>query len=167
MVSGPFGPNDWRSFVDQSLDAVEALHEAGWIHGDLNADNFFRADSGWKLLELPFSRFDPPEGALRDFGSIHTLAPEQIDGAQPDVRSDLYALGSSIISPPGGQIAPWPANRREIAIDRLRFRPICAGKRPDCPGRGSLGDEPDTRPSPSTAFPLAATARQLLAEAVA
>src|ERR1700689_1229032 len=32
IPSAPLGPGEWRLFVDQSLDAVEALHAAGWIH---------------------------------------------------------------------------------------------------------------------------------------
>jgi len=119
--SGPLDSNDWRFFVEQSLDAVEALHHAGWIHGDLNADNFFRAPSGWKLLELPFLRFDPPAGHSALFGSIHTLAPEQFDGKQPNAQSDLYSLGCLYYYAASG-VYPHPgASAQEVAIHCLRF----------------------------------------------
>ena len=51
IKSGPLNTEVWRLFVEQSLDAVAALHATGWIHGDLNAGNFFQGASGWKLLE--------------------------------------------------------------------------------------------------------------------
>ena len=54
IKSGPLPSDSWRLFVEQSLAAVEALHQADWIHGDLNADNFIRSGSRegcWKLLE--------------------------------------------------------------------------------------------------------------------
>jgi len=123
IQSGPLDPEAWRLFVDQSLDAVEALHDAGWPHGDLNADNFFGTASGWKLLELPFLRFEPPAGRSALFGSIHTLAPEQIDGAQPNVQTDLYSLGCLYYYAASGA---WPhpgASSQEVAIHCLRFAP--------------------------------------------
>ena len=121
--SRPLEPRDWRFFVDESLDAVEALHAAGWVHGDLNADNFFQTASGWKLLELPFLRLDPPEERSPLFGSIHTLAPEQIDGAQADVATDLYALGCLYYYAASGAYPHPGANEQEVAIHCLRFAP--------------------------------------------
>jgi serine/threonine protein kinase len=161
--SGPLDPNEWRIFVNQSLDAVEALHAAGWTHGDLNADNFFQAVSGWKLLELPFLRFDPPAGRSALFGSIHTLAPEQIDGAQAGVRSDLYALGCLYYYAALGAYPHPGASSREVAIHCLRFPPDPLGeKAPGLPAPWSawvmrlLAHEPGHR------FPSVAAARQLL-----
>lgn len=160
---GPLNPDEWRFFVDQSLDAVEALHASGWIHGDLNADNIFQAVSGWKLLELPFLRFDPPPGRSALFGSIHTLAPEQFDGAQPSIQTDLYALGCLYYYAASGA---WPhpgANAQEVAIHCLRFAPEPLGeKAPGLPAPWSkwtmslLAREPGRRP------PSIAAARQLL-----
>ena len=161
--SGPLSPDEWRFFVDQSLDAVEALHAAGWPHGDLNADNFFQVASGWKLLELPFLRFDPPAGRSALFGSIHTLAPEQIDGARPDVRSDLYALGCLYYYAASGAYPHPGPNNQEVAIHCLRFTPDPLGeKAPGLPAPWSawvmnlLAREPDHR------FSTVAAARQLL-----
>ncbi len=161
--SGPLGPEEWRSFAGQSLDAVEALHAAGWTHGDLNAGNFFQAVSGWKLLELPFLRFDPPESRSALFGSIHTLAPEQIDGARANVLSDLYALGCLYYYAASGAYPHPGANSQEVAIHCLRFEPDPLGeKAPGLPAPWSdwvmtlLAREPGQR------FPSAAAARQLL-----
>ncbi|HEV3272128.1 MAG TPA: serine/threonine-protein kinase [Candidatus Methylacidiphilales bacterium] len=161
--SGPLDPGEWRRFVDQSLDAVEALHAAGWTHDDLNADNFFQAASGWKLLELPFLRFEPPTGRSALFGSIHTLAPEQIDGARPGVGSDLYALGCLYYYAASGA---WPhpgETSQEVAIHCLRFPPEPLGEKASgLPAPWSawvmrlLAREPSHRP------PTAAAARQLL-----
>jgi serine/threonine protein kinase len=127
--TGTLDPDEWRIFVEQSLNAVEALHDAGWIHGDLNADNFLHSPSGWKLLELPFLRFNPPAGRSALFGSIHTLAPEQFDGQQPDSRSDLYSLGCLYYYAASGA---WPhpgASAQEVAIHCLRFEPEPLGEK--------------------------------------
>ena len=121
IPSGLLDQAEWRLFVDQSLDAVEALHTGGWVHGDLNAANFFQTAAGWKLLELPFLRLDQPKKRSPLFGSIHTLAPEQIDGAVADVLSDIYSLGCLYYYAAAG-VYPHPGrNAQEVAIHCLRF----------------------------------------------
>jgi serine/threonine protein kinase len=116
IPSGPLNVDDWRLFVDQSLETVEALHGSGWIHGDLNADNFFRAEPRWKLLELPFLRFDPPAERSTIFGSIHTLAPEQFDGKPPNICSDVYSLGCLYYYAASGAYPHPGATSQEVAI---------------------------------------------------
>jgi serine/threonine protein kinase len=119
----PFNTGDWHSFVEQSLDSVEALHAADWTHGDLNADNFVRTNAGWKLLELPYLRFDPPAARSTMFGNIHTLAPEQFNGKQADAHSDLYSLGC-LYYYAASRVYPHPGNNiQEVAIHCLRFVP--------------------------------------------
>jgi len=161
--SRPLDPRGWRFFVDESLDAVEALHDAGWTHGDLNADNFFRTASGWKVLELPFLRLDPPEGRSALFGSIHTLAPEQIDGARADVRSDLYSLGCLYYYAASGAYPHPGSNDQEVAIHCLRFAPDPLGeKAPGLPAPWSAWVMNMVAREPRDRFPTIAAARQLL-----
>jgi serine/threonine-protein kinase len=163
IQSGPLDPDPWRRFVGQSLDAVEALHAAGWPHGDLNADNLFLAASGWKLLELPFLRLDPPAGRSALFGSIHTLAPEQIDGARAGVPSDLYALGCLYYYAASGAYPHPGANSREVAIHCLRFAPEPLGeKAPGLPAPWSAWVMNLLARDPRHRFPTVAAARQLL-----
>ena len=121
----PLTEGEWANFVTESLAAVEALHEAGWVHGDLNAENFmFISGTGqWKLLELPFLHFSPLKERSTAFGSIHTIAPEQLQGKAADARSDLYALGCLYYYAASGE---WPhaGNRsQDVAISILRFSP--------------------------------------------
>jgi len=163
ILSGPLDNNAWRLFVDQSLDAVKALHTAGWPHGDLHADNFILAASGWKLLELPFLRFNPPEGRSALFGSIHTLAPEQIDGARPGIRADLYSLGCLYYYAASGAYPHPGASSQEVAIHCLRFAPIpLREKAPGLPSAWSDWVMKLIAPQPKDRFPSTAAARQLL-----
>lgn len=159
----PLTPENWLRFVHQSLDAVAALHDAAWVHGDLNADNFLLADDTWKLLELPFLRFEPPVRRTSLFGSIHTLAPELFENAPADFPSDLYALGCLYYRAASGQYPHGGSTAAKIAIERLRFDPSpLAEKAPHLPAMQSrwvmtlLEREPQNRPQ------NAAAARQLL-----
>jgi serine/threonine-protein kinase len=122
----------WIAFVRQSLDAVGALHAAGWVHGDLNAENFFRIETEpgrWKLLELPFLRLVPAAPHSAMFGSIHTLAPEQLEGRAADSRSDAYALGCLYYYAASGAYPHAGASSSEVAISRLRFPATPLGER--------------------------------------
>ncbi len=166
--SGALPVAEWGAFVEESLDAVNALHLANWVHADLNAENFVRTASGWKLLELPFLRFVSAAARSTMFGSIYTLAPEQIDGVKASPRSDLYALGCLYYFAATGR---WPhegASTQEVAIHAIMH--------PADPLRESapalppawcdwvmdlIARQPDDRP------PSIAAARQLLADAVA
>jgi serine/threonine protein kinase len=120
---GPLEKDAWLSFVRQSLDAVEALHGAGWVHGDLNAENFLERRGCWKLLELPFLRLGLPSERSGLFGGLHTLSPEQLEGRVPDFRSDLYALGCLYYYAAAGAYPHPGATRQEVAISVLRFSP--------------------------------------------
>jgi serine/threonine protein kinase len=160
----PLSAEPWLAFVRQSLDAVAALHEAGWVHGDLNADNFLQREAppaAWKLLELPFLR---AAGASPLFGSIYTLAPERFAGQTPDDRSDLYALGCLYYYAACGEYPHAGANHQEIAISLLRFAPMpLREKSPDFSAGTSAWVmsllERDVQRRPSSV----AAARQLLA----
>jgi serine/threonine protein kinase len=126
---GPLTLDAWLDFARQSIEAVGALHRAGWIHGDVNADNFF-LDGGitWKLLELPFYHAVPVEQRSPLFGSIYTLSPEQLSGRLPDARSDLYALGCLYYKAASGSYPHAGGNAAEIAVGRLRFPPASLGE---------------------------------------
>jgi serine/threonine protein kinase len=137
VARGPIPANAWQRFTRQSLETVGALHRAGWVHGDLNADNFLLHDgTTWKLLDLPFHQSAPAEKRSPLFGSIQTMAPEQFAGKGPDVRSDLYALGCLYYAAASGVYPHAGGSEAEIAIGRLRFPPaplqgLAASLKPD------------------------------------
>lgn len=136
FARGPLTPDVWLDFARQSLDSVGALHRDGWIHGDLNADNFLLHDgTTWKLLELPFHQTVRVEERSPLFGSIYTLSPEQLAGRPPDMRSDLYALGCLYYKTASGLYPHASGSEADIAVGRLRFptTPL-AESAPDFPG---------------------------------
>jgi len=82
-----------------TLDALERVHAAQFVHRDLKPDNLFRTDAGVVILDLGLARKlpadpDDPTRANVQVGSLEYMPPEQIaDSASVDERSDLYAFG--------------------------------------------------------------------------
>jgi serine/threonine-protein kinase len=77
---------------------LDALHQAGWMHGDVKPENVFVAPEGHvTLLDLGFARRTPETGSIVDrcvMGTWTYIAPEMISSAlRADIRSDLYSLG--------------------------------------------------------------------------
>jgi tetratricopeptide (TPR) repeat protein len=82
-----------------TLDALEQVHAARFVHRDLKPDNLLRTESGVVILDLGLARKlptdpDDPTRAGVQVGSLEYMPPEQIaDSASVDERSDLYAFG--------------------------------------------------------------------------
>jgi serine/threonine-protein kinase len=85
-------------WVRQTAQALAAMHEKGWLHGDVKPDNILVSPSGHAtLLDYGLSRKKeelPRESELDFRGTLNYLAPEQWRSVTAaDERSDLYSLG--------------------------------------------------------------------------
>jgi serine/threonine protein kinase len=85
--------------VRQVTDALHALHEAGWMHGDVKPSNIFLSPEGHAtLLDLGFARhIDGAAPAIERSlsGTWQYMAPETFSPTLGvDIRSDLYSLGA-------------------------------------------------------------------------
>jgi serine/threonine-protein kinase len=102
---GPMPASRVIHLLGQTCDALGEAHDAGLIHRDIKPANIFAAERGGhqdvaKLLD--FGLVKPvAEHANIDVTMDGTLAgsplymsPEQAVGDEPDVRSDIYALGA-------------------------------------------------------------------------
>jgi hypothetical protein len=119
--------------------ALDAAHQRGVIHRDLKPANVMIAKSGVKLLDFGLAKTlaAPAHQATaiatasgRDLtddgttlGTLRYMSPEQIEGRQADVRSDIFALGSVIFEMATGRKAFPGANTAAIASAILRDEP--------------------------------------------
>jgi serine/threonine protein kinase len=85
----------------QVAEALDALHSAGWMHGDVKPGNIMLSPEGHTtLLDLSFARRTDDTGSAVDrcvMGTFHYIAPEFLTSAlRADIRSDIYSLGATL-----------------------------------------------------------------------
>lgn len=98
----------------QTAEALDALHQAGWMHGDIKPENIHLGPGGHvTLLDLGFARRPKDAAAGLDrcvVGSWAYLAPEWTSSIyRPDIRSDLYSLGVVLFQMLSGRL-PFQAH---------------------------------------------------------
>jgi serine/threonine-protein kinase len=93
----------------QIAEALDRAHKHGIVHRDLKPGNIMLTNGGAKLLDFGIATIRPTE--VRDgvattrtdrtltaegnlIGTLHYMAPEQLEGREADTRSDLFAFGA-------------------------------------------------------------------------
>jgi len=118
-------------FVRAVAQALDSLHKVGGVHGCLCDENILLADDLTPVLAEAgsVSVHDLAERGGDAASYTAFAAPELDEGAEPDVRSDIYALGRliqhvlrtddvpQVADVLGHCLAPAPAGRYETAAD--------------------------------------------------
>lgn len=111
--------------LDQTLQALEAVHAAGVVHRDVKPANLLLEPTGTRRPHVRLGDFGIAalidEVRLTRFpGAIGTegyMAPEQTHGASPEPQQDLYALGVVAIQMLTGLS---PRNQKGVPDGRLK-----------------------------------------------
>ena len=118
LASGPLDVDDALSVAIQVADALDKAHRHGIVHRDLKPGNIFLVRGATpaeppiaKLLDFGLARLntEPPRaqttptptarqlttpGAI--LGTLQYMSPEQLEGADADARSDIFAFGTVV-----------------------------------------------------------------------
>lgn len=98
------------AFIRQMTEAVQGVHEAGFIHRDICPRNFIcHHDLQWlKLIDFGLTLPDQPEFRQpgNRTGTPQYMAPEIVRRRQTDRRVDIFALGVSFYKLLTGE-HPW------------------------------------------------------------
>ncbi len=123
-----FGVPEALWIVRQTAEALDALHRAGWMHGDIAPGNIHVSSTGHvTLLDFNFARRSDEIGSVVDrpiMGTCGYLAPEYLTSAlQPDIRSDIYSLGVVLFELLSGRRPFTAETLAEVAMQHRQAPP--------------------------------------------
>src|SRR5215470_12654650 len=102
LAKGSLPLREVFQFAIQMAEAIRAAHQEGIIHCDLKPHNIMLTKSGLKVLdfgiaELRYAGQPQPQLSLpkdrTSAGTLAYMAPEQIEGGETDVRTDIFGFG--------------------------------------------------------------------------
>jgi eukaryotic-like serine/threonine-protein kinase len=100
------------AIAGQIADALDKAHRRGIVHRDLKPANVMLTKTGATLLDFGLAKLKVPGGPIgltgphraattaagtaegTILGTLHYMAPEQVEGKEADARSDIWALGA-------------------------------------------------------------------------
>ena len=121
---GPVPVGRALSIFRRALDGIEHAHRNGIVHRDIKPANIMVADNGEvKVMDFGIARALDSQERLTRIGQVagtaKAMSPEQIRGAEADVRSDIYSLGIVLYTLLAGR-APFDADS-DIALMRAQL----------------------------------------------
>jgi dipeptidyl aminopeptidase/acylaminoacyl peptidase len=153
LARGPLPLDDALRHGAAIADALDRAHGSGIVHRDLKPQNVMLTRAGAKLLDFglakPLGRLFPGsaaseletasaavaltgEGTL--VGTLHYMAPEQLEGRPADARSDVFALGGVLYEMLTGK-RPFDGTSPAAVVSAILHRepsPL-PNLRPGCP----------------------------------
>lgn len=94
LARGPMTLAAARSCVSQISSALDAIHRAGLVHGDITPANVMLTKTGAKLLDFGLSLGRTATSSVPAMGTLRYMAPELLAGHSPTPVTDIFALGA-------------------------------------------------------------------------
>jgi eukaryotic-like serine/threonine-protein kinase len=140
LERGPLPPAEILRYGREITDALDKAHRSGIVHRDLKPGNIMITKSGAKLLDFGLARGTELSGAPADLsrsptmsrpltaegsivGTFQYMAPEQLEGKEADVRSDLFALGAVLYEMATGKKAFEGRSQASLIASILKEEP--------------------------------------------
>jgi eukaryotic-like serine/threonine-protein kinase len=122
-TKGPLPLEQALPIAIATADALDKTHRAGITHRDLKPANIMLTKTGAKLLDFGLAKLRGPAAPISMsgmtrlatatpntahgtiLGTLHYMAPEQVEGREADARSDIWAFGAVLYEMATGERA--------------------------------------------------------------
>ncbi len=119
--SGPIPSETAIPMMMQILDAFSYAHSKGIVHRDIKPSNILITKSGEiKILDFGIAKMMSEAGNKltktgTQMGTVFYMSPEQVQGKDIDIRSDIYSLGVTFYQMLTG-ISPYDGMTTEFEV---------------------------------------------------
>jgi len=114
LCKGPLPLEQVLQYAIEIADSLDKAHRKGITHRDLKPGNIMITKSGTKLLDFGLAKLkqevvpeniplsdlptakDPLTAQGTLLGTLHYMAPEQVEGKEVDARTDIFAFGAIV-----------------------------------------------------------------------
>lgn len=127
-LRNPLTEAEALNYAVQICEALRIVHAADVVHRDLKPSNLMLTHDN-RLVMIDFGLARSRAAALEithpdlSLGSPYYVAPEQIAGQEPDVRSDLYSFGIVMYEMLTGAV-PFRSNNLADIMQAHRSAPV-------------------------------------------
>src|SRR5206468_10158999 len=141
LLKGSLPTEQTLRFGIEIADALDKAHRQGIVHRDLKPGNVMLTKSGVKLLDFGLAKVMAPvsqPSALTSFptmasspltregtiqGTFQYMAPEQLEGKEADVRSDIFAFGTILYEMATGRKAFSGSSQASLISSIMKEEP--------------------------------------------
>lgn len=140
LTKGPLPSNQVFQFGMQIAGALDKAHKQGIIHRDLKPANIMITKSGIKLLDFGLAKLQQTEQSPEAvsqlgteqaditadgtiLGTIPYMSPEQVEGKELDLRSDIFSFGAVLYEMATGKKAFSGKSKASLISAILRDDP--------------------------------------------
>ena len=125
LRDGPLAPSQAVSVAARLADALAALHEKGFLHGDVKPSNIgFTSEGSPKLLD--FGLAHAVDDAAMVGGTLPYLSPEVLTGRTAEEADDVWSLSVVLYEMVSGR-HPFSGGTLEEVQRRIRRQRLAAG----------------------------------------